>query len=162
MFECRYNHVDNDTSCHCEKEYVSYSVVSPTMSSSLRPKQSRYSPDTFVRCGRNILRRHDIIRNDVFERRWKATFGATPEICSELWDMCDPLNNMPNGVMPLHLLWALMFLKLYLPENVNAQMAGGVDEKTFRKWAGLFVELISYQESRVVSSNFFSLVHLSV
>ena len=46
-----------------------------------------------------------------------------------------------EGARPEHLLWALLFLKLYELEPVNASLAR-CDEKTFRKWSWLFVEAI--------------------
>jgi len=110
-------------------------------------------PDEFIRHGEVILRRTEIIHGEVFKRRWKATFGASPEVISKLWYLCDPVNHLPNGVEPVHILWAMLFLKLYMSESVHAQMVGGVDEKTFRKWSGLFIDLMSYQESKVVSTS---------
>jgi hypothetical protein len=53
------------------------------------------------------------------------------------------------GTTPI--LWALLLLKLYLPENVNAAMTGP-DEKTFRKWSWLVVGLISDIEEELVSA----------
>jgi hypothetical protein len=44
--------------------------------------------------------------------------------------------------MPVHLLWALMFLKQYNKEEVNASMAG-CDEKTFRLWSWLVIRVIA-------------------
>ena len=57
---------------------------------------------------------------------------------------------MPNGAQPYHLLWGLMFMKLYCAEAVNASMAGGVDVKTFRKWSWLFAEAIAVLHYSVV------------
>ena len=49
------------------------------------------------------------------------------------------------------MLWGLMFLKIYASEGVLATLAGGVDEKTFRKWAWRFVDAIADLEDDVVS-----------
>jgi len=65
--------------------------------------------------------------------------------------MLDPYNAVPEkGVVPEHLLWALMFMKVYGKESMHCTMAGAVDEKTFRKWVWIFVLEISYLESEVV------------
>ena len=45
-----------------------------------------------------------------------------------------------------------MLLKRYETENVLCSSSGGEDEKTFRKWAWLFVEELSLLEPDVVSS----------
>jgi hypothetical protein len=52
---------------------------------------------------------------------------------------------------PIHLLWALLLLKVYGKEEELASLAGAVDEKTFRKWSHIFVEKISYLQPEVVS-----------
>ncbi|KAL3791578.1 hypothetical protein ACHAW5_000881 [Stephanodiscus triporus] len=64
------------------------------------------------------------IRNHTFNRRWKSSFGAPPEVCC---------------VDPKHILWALLFLTVYNTEHNSAQRLGNVDEKTYRKWSKLFV-----------------------
>jgi hypothetical protein len=43
-------------------------------------------------------------RNDAFNRRWNSAFGASPEVCSVLWNKIDPFKTMPMGVHPKHLL----------------------------------------------------------
>jgi hypothetical protein len=47
--------------------------------------------------------------------------------------------------MPVHLLWALMFLKQYNTEEVTASMAG-CDKKTFRLWCWLVVRVLADME----------------
>ena len=50
-----------------------------------------------------------------------------------------------------HLLWGLYFLSVYDTDHVSAINVGGVDEKTYRKWAHPFVEAISFLKYPVVS-----------
>jgi hypothetical protein len=59
--------------------------------------------------------------------------------------------NVIDGAKPVHLLWALMLLKLYCAEAVLCTLAGGVHEQTFRKWAWRFVNEISELQYGVVS-----------
>ena len=80
-------------------------------------------------------------------------FITSPEICSLLWDCIDPLNTMPNGMQDVHLLWGLMFLKLYVSESVNCALAGGIDEKTFWKWNWMSVYAMSDLAPDIVSIN---------
>ena len=54
------------------------------------------------------------------------------------------------GAKPVHLLWALMFMKLYCSESVLAALAGGVHEQTFRKWSWYFVEEIANLQYKVI------------
>jgi hypothetical protein len=82
-------------------------------------------------------------------RRFRAFFGTTPIICSVLWSLCLP-SFIAQAVMPAHLLWALLFLKQYNIEEVNASMTG-TDEKTFRKWSWLVISILA--DLDVVSKN---------
>jgi hypothetical protein len=95
--------------------------------------------ETFLLEGRRIMRycNHQI-SSAVEYRRFRGNFGTTPAICVILWDMITPNEMIPKGVKCCHLLWALMFLKLYASEHVLCNMAE-CDEKTFRKWAWWFV-----------------------
>ena len=56
-----------------------------------------------------------------------------------------------QGAKAFHLLWALMFLKLYAAECVLASIAA-VNEKTYRKWAWAFVDALADLHTQVVSS----------
>lgn len=56
-------------------------------------------------------------------------FGCNSKICETLCKMLLPNLKSLSGVTGKHLLWALMFLKLYAEEPTHASMAGGVDEK---------------------------------
>lgn len=90
-----------------------------------------------------------------FKRFWRHKFGATPLVCSVLWDRLEAaLEQMPNNKQLKHLLWGLMLLRTYADEADLAKDAGGqdgcVDGKTFRKWAWLFVEAISFLEASVI------------
>ena len=58
---------------------------------------------------------------------------------------------LPVGASPTHMLWSLLFLKTCGKETMLSSMAGGIDEKTFRKWAWVFIMIISDLESDVVS-----------
>ena len=89
-----------------------------------------------------------------YPRRFRALFGASPAVCSVVWSLAS--RSLPPKARPIHLLWALLFLKVYATEHANASLAG-VDEKTFRKWAWALLESISNLD--VVSC--FALVFLS-
>ena len=109
------------------------------------------SVETFVLEGRRIMRHGNHLSLAVENRRFRGNFGTTPAICVILWDMITPDENMPKGFKCCHLLWALMFLKLYASEHVLCSMAE-CDEKTFRKWAWLFVFALADLEPEYVST----------
>lgn len=85
--------------------------------------------------------------------RFRALFGVTPLTCAIIWNRLRTV--IPEGGSPNHLLWALLFMKIYATEHVNRSLTGA-DEKTLRKWIWTFVELIS--NLSVVSVGFSALI----
>lgn len=119
-----------------------------------------FTADQFAALGWDFIKkdnngrpqRERLPAQQVLERKFLAFFGTTAFVCALLWAMLLPqLPDLPSNVHPKHLLWALIFLKQYNIEEVNAKLAA-CDEKTFRKWVWLFVEMIAELESNVVSS----------
>lgn len=115
------------------------------------------APEFFQAIGNRIIRRGkarpEFKSENVASRKFLSFFGTTPYVCSLLWAYLDPCNTMLNSVQPVHLLWALMFMKIYATEAIHCSLAGGVDEKTFRKWSWEFVHAIANLESAVVRSS---------
>jgi hypothetical protein len=99
--------------------------------------------------GNEVMQRSRRVSARIEDARFRAHFGTSANICCELWKMIGA--NAIDGAKPVHLLWALMLLKLYCAESVLCTLAGGVHEQTFRKWAWLFVNEISELQYRVVS-----------
>jgi hypothetical protein len=112
-------------------------------------------PDIFIEPGSCMLHRHAKFITESNEFRWRATFGAPPQICCDIWHRISPETTMPNGVQYDHLLWGLLQMKLYPSEPSACAIAAGCgeapDEKTYRKWSKLFVSAISLQSTSVVS-----------
>jgi hypothetical protein len=83
----------------------------------------------------------------------ESLIGTSYEICSELWNLINPSEvELLQNAQPIHLLWALLFLKCYCIEPILTRVVGGVDGKTFRQWTWLFVGAIAALKPRVVSS----------
>jgi hypothetical protein len=82
-----------------------------------------------------------IIRTPGSMRHFKAAFGVSPFMCSVMWNYMDDQENLPHRAQPKHLLWTLLFLKLYNSENVLCSLCE-CDEKTFRKWVWLMLPAI--------------------
>jgi len=112
-------------------------------------------PEEFLLHARAMMRRHSDRcggGSAVESMRFRAMFGISAEICSHLWDMIDPSEfTMGKGAKCCHLLWALMLLKVYATEATLCALAGGVDDKTFRKWSWRFVSAIAELTPNVVS-----------
>jgi hypothetical protein len=85
------------------------------------------------------------------ERRFRELFGINAEICAKLWLLCLPL--LPESASPVHLLWALYFLRQYSIEGINASFAK-CDEKTFRKWCWIMIGVLASLELVCLHSPF--------
>ncbi len=100
---------------------------------------SMASVDTFWIVGHKITK-HDVEGSlSLGYRKFRVFFGTSPLVCVVVWDL---LVHRPRKSTPQHLLWALLLLKRYTIESVNAVLVG-VNEKTFRKWAHTFILLLS-------------------
>eukprot|EP00171_Calliarthron_tuberculosum_P004063 IDg4063t1 len=111
----------------------------------------RVSPEPI--CGgaaRNFVGAHDLlcfvnnatgIRRKALDRRFCSLFGASPAVCARLWALLAP--SRPSESSLNHLLWALLLLKNYATEAINSTIVGS-SERSYRKWAWLFVRLISH------------------
>ena len=85
-------------------------------------------------------------------RSFRAHFGTGPLVCSQIWNrMIEPVRNkVIDGLKPIHLLWALHFLKTYDTMDVLASKAR-VDRKTYAKWIWTVLRLIRRYRKRIVS-----------
>eukprot|EP00733_Pompholyxophrys_punicea_P002305 Pompholyxophrys_punicea_v1_NODE_1692_length_590_cov_1.358879.p1 type:complete len:127 gc:universal NODE_1692_length_590_cov_1.358879:147-527(+) len=79
-----------------------------------------------------------------FERRFMSYFGVSLAMAVVIWKTLDEGGFLQKfrRPQPKHLLWALMFLKVYAKETVHARMAD-CHENTLRAWVWKFVEAIS-------------------
>ena len=111
-------------------------------------QEPNINEDVFFQAGRGLINRRGFSR--VYMRRFKSYFGATPSICAQLWQMLDPRRQISSYAKPVHLLWALMLIRVYATEEVLAGIAG-VTEKTFRKWAWAFITATADVSYEVVS-----------
>jgi hypothetical protein len=93
------------------------------------------TPAAFLAMGNGLL---DVTSSD--ERAFRAHYGTGPLTCSRVWTMC--IDAFPRGVLTMHLLWALLFLKIYETEDVLCRIAK-TSRKTFRKWSWSVVKVVA-------------------
>jgi hypothetical protein len=83
---------------------------------------------------------HDEV--DHYDQRFQSLFGVGPEVCDHIWHHLSSYSWKPLRMRPKHLLWTLMFLKVYSSELVLSVMVRA-SRKTFRKWVWLLLPLIA-------------------
>jgi hypothetical protein len=67
---------------------------------------------------------------------FRAHFGTSFEVCLELCWRLEPHATISKGARPHHLLWMLMWTKIYSSEATLARLAGIVNEKSFGNGLG--------------------------
>lgn len=124
-------------------------------------KKTKLSKDVtveeFTKLGAELMNRDPGSSNSkAFRDRWTQHYFAEPVVVAYVWQLlavdieADPDAPDDKIAEPIHLLWALMLLKIYATEAVLSGPCG-VDEDTFRKWAWYMTEKVSYLEHEVVS-----------
>ena len=96
------------------------------------------------------------------EREFRSQFGASWYVCADVWNLLDMHEiGLESKKEPKHLLWAMLFLKVYGNEKTHAVMCS-TSVKTFRKWVWDMISQISQLEIVVVSfDDFFSFQNVS-
>lgn len=106
----------------------------------------------FKELGAAIMKRSPEGRSELlFKRRWNAHFGVDVPVVVDAWARLKILAGDPDK--PEHLLWALMFLKLYGSEEEMAGLCGpekAIDEQTYRKWTKIFIQRLECLWDEVV------------
>jgi hypothetical protein len=74
------------------------------------------------------------------EQEFRALFGIGPDVCGHVWTHLSC--HKPPKTRPKHLLWTLLFLKVYGTETALSVIARA-SRKTFRKWVWLLLPLIA-------------------
>ena len=91
------------------------------------------------------------------DTEFRATFGCGILVFLSLWSTLETADLLPDGGTIDHLLWTLLFLKMYSNQKALCSLAGGVDATTFRKWTKLFIASIASLEPFLVSTQDFAL-----
>jgi len=84
--------------------------------------------------------------------RFRAHFGTSPGVCAICWNHIE--SKLPRNFLYTHLLWTLLFLKVYATESVLASKCQ-CDEKTFRTKVWVVLKAIDSIKIFVVSSCIF-------
>jgi hypothetical protein len=111
----------------------------------------------FYRLGSSLVRGRpgDFHATATADRRFRGWFGVSTTVAAKAWTLIAEANNFNSPAdAKQKLLWGLKLMKSYETEENFAASVGGVDEKTARKHAWNFINLISYCESDVVSDKF--------
>ena len=85
------------------------------------------------------------------DQRFRGCFGAPSIVVAELWNLIQAHGGLDKDAKPKHLLWALVFLKVYSTEELHCAIVGWPSKKTFEKWSWYFVKRISDLKDDLIS-----------
>ena len=85
------------------------------------------------------------------ERRFRSFFGASSRLVAILWNKIEKSGISEPGAKPKHLLWALLFLKVYSTIEVHCSIVGWPSAKSFSKWSWYFVKRIAELKDDLIS-----------
>lgn len=102
-----------------------------------------YSPRAFYLLSQSVLG----VKDD--DRSFRAHTGTTPDVCSLIWNRISANEQRSSYMQPVHLLWALHFLKVYSTEDVIVSRLD-TTRKTYRKWVWKVLRLICRMKREVV------------
>jgi hypothetical protein len=109
--------------------------------------------DDFMRLGRSIWSK-DPVKSKALateDRKFREFFGCSNEVACILWIELTTNDLLPDKGTTEHLLWTLLFMKVYAKENTLASLADGKpDPKTFQRWVWAFIPAIALLETRFV------------
>ena len=84
------------------------------------------------------------------ETEFISFFGCPVGVSLTLWALLDRNDYIPDGGQLEHMLWSLMFLKVYAKLKVLCSIAGGIDKETYMNWVWQFLESIVLLQEFVV------------
>jgi hypothetical protein len=87
---------------------------------------------------------------------FSSHFGTTPHVVAIAWHLIDT----PKGAERKHLLWKLLFLKVYESEDVLHNMVG-TSKNTYRKGTDIILVEVFGLKQKLVSSFVYPLVYIS-
>ena len=118
---------------------------------------SDVSLDAIVSVARDIQNRSgQRVGAEVVEARYfKEYFGVSAVVVLIVWDLLVEHDLLPEKGQIKHLLWMLVFLKVYPKQGPVCSVVGGkkgaIDPKTFRKWVWTFIFNKAFLDEVVVS-----------
>jgi hypothetical protein len=78
------------------------------------------------------------------DRVFRAFFGVPINVITALWSLLQVrIDDSHRNAERKHILWALVFLKIYSTEDVHRRIVGWPTAKTFRKWSWYFIGLVA-------------------
>ena len=106
--------------------------------------------DTIAAVAEPFIRRAVDIEKVTHVRIFNEHFGVTPWVTACVWNRLVHHDIVPSKAYPKHLLWALLFFKVYSTEHVHCSICQTTPE-TYRNWVRAMMVALNQLELYVVS-----------
>ena len=141
------------TSCNFSTWRI-FCISSTGVTKSMKVSEREF--ESYARRMLQLSERRGQVCSEEHHRIFRGLFGCPFKVVSKLWNMLDPIGKMSNRCKPIHLLWTLVFLKVYKSEAVHCRIVGCKSRDTYRNWVDRFTETIAdLAEDVIVFSNRF-------
>ena len=112
-----------------------------------------WTPKAFLTLGVTIGGKPKLERdlNKADTNFFKRSYGVSPDVCSQTWELLNIHHLVTSKARPKHLLWSLVFLNIYNSEIFLSRLLK-TTEKTFRKWCWVLVRSLCRLYPFVVST----------
>jgi DDE superfamily endonuclease len=88
------------------------------------------------------------------EQKFRSHFGCSIDVAVDVWNLIH--TDLKHAAQPKHLLWSLVFVKIYATEDVHCRIVSWPDPKTFREYSWYFLgKIASLKEQVIVLDNRF-------
>jgi hypothetical protein len=113
-------------------------------------KASKGAIDAIEQTAKDLLRWPNNRKWDSVDKdeRFRALFGAPSVVIAEIWQRLVPM--VEEKTYRKHLLWGLVFLKVYSTEEVHCALVGHPTKKDFRQKSWHIVEMIAGLKESVI------------
>ena len=96
------------------------------------------------------------------DRDTREFFGGNATHILQLWNLLINTGYLPDGGTVDHLLWCLLFCKVYARRKTLCSLAGCKSKNTYMKWVTKFLDAIANCEPYVVSCLYYCIVFIII
>ena len=88
-----------------------------------------------------ILKVNEKLSKNTLKETFRSHIGCSFEVCADAWSRMVARDSLPQDAKPKHLIWTLMYLKLYDTQRRSSVVLNS-DSKTIRKWKCIILKAL--------------------
>ena len=88
-------------------------TVSSLLALQTHPQQDMVDAGVFLDIAASLMKRRQNFHSRSAEKKFCLVFGVSPDVCELAWAVMTASLFLDDDILPLHLLWTLVFLRHY-------------------------------------------------